>query len=593
MKSIRLTIYLCLLCLGAYTQLKAQSPEEQKVKATQYYYKAILALNQGERQEALDLMNYAHQLDPKDADICFRLADLYRRQQNNYKALELYKKAYEADSTNKEFLQGYVVHLNKGKEHTEAIRLMEGWLRRNANDEEVQDFLASVYFNSGAYQKALDLYAQIKKINKSLFSEYARIALLRARLFYILGRNNDMLNELDEFVASYPHDARAKLQAISLLYDNELFQEGKRYLLQLEQKHNLSARELRGLYYPYYRAVRDSLNWEKKLKEELEDSQVPASVKVENWTNFLQNKAVGDTLPASYNWVFDRITTLHPEDGEGQLFYAKQLAMQGERTKSINLFRHLAKILPETPDVWTHLLSQLLDQKQFAEVKTLSREGLKQLPNEWRIAYLGSGAYLLNEQEEEARKYLEEILPKLEAEGAEGFGLSMLYGALGDLYEAHNRRRAYEYYDKALSHNEHNTDVLNNYAYFLALEGKDLARAERLALQALKIKKDSHNLLDTYAWILYLRQNYSLADLYIRKSIDQAGEEVSGTVYDHYGDILTALDKADEARSAWQKAVELYQQELQDKQKAKASKKDIKKLQAKLKRIQNLLRKKL
>ena len=45
--------------------------------------------------------------------------------------------------------------------------------------------------------------------------------------------------------------------------------------------------------------------------------------------------------------------------------------------------------------------------------------------------------------------------------------------------------------------------VLNNYAYFLALEERDLERALRMAERAVEHSANNPTFLDTQAWILH------------------------------------------------------------------------------------------
>ena len=54
---------------------------------------------------------------------------------------------------------------------------------------------------------------------------------------------------------------------------------------------------------------------------------------------------------------------------------------------------------------------------------------------------------------------------------------SDFYGQIGDIYyQIKNMPEAYKAYDEALKYNDKNVVVLNNYAYFLSLEKKDLKK---------------------------------------------------------------------------------------------------------------------
>ena len=89
---------------------------------------------------------------------------------------------------------------------------------------------------------------------------------------------------------------------------------------------------------------------------------------------------------------------------------------------------------------------------------------------------------------------------------------SFFYGQMGDVYHsAGDKEKSYEMYEKALSYNASNIPVLNNYSYFLAMEGRDLDKAERMSAQTVKAEPDNATYLDTYAWIFFKQGNYSFA----------------------------------------------------------------------------------
>lgn len=591
---ISYTLYIYILCFGLIPTLQAQQTveAEQASKAQLYFYRAVLALNQGEKEEALALLRYAHHLAPNDATIAHSLGEQYLERDEARTALPLLTQAYQADSTERDFLQSYVLCLltiNEQESRNTAISSLEGWLRHKPNDEDIQNYLASIYYRTSEFQKSIDLYQRLKAENKGLYGEYSRLSILSTRLYLLMGQEAKAQAELDSLIRAFPYEANAKQRATEILFDYGHYDLGKRYLDMLAQETEISPRDLRSLYIPYYKAINDSLRWEQNLREDLEDLQVSPESKISNWGVYLRNKMHGDTLPEDYNWVYERIASLHPEHSESLLHYAKVLESQGLHDQSIDKLRQLITTAPELAEAWTLLMGQLVGQKQYDELPTIAEQALRHHPKEWRVVYLGIAPLIMTNKDADARRYLKHHLPQLVDAESEAIGLSVLYGILGDLHEHVDKKQTYLYYDKALHYNEYNTDVLNNYAYFLALDRQELAKAERMALKALQIKKNEANLLDTYAWILYLREKYSLADLYVRKAIDETKDEPRATLYDHYGDILLARGKEPEAREAWQKALELYRSELDRERKNKASSRSIKKLQSHIKRLEKRL----
>ena len=116
--------------------------------------------------------------------------------------------------------------------------------------------------------------------------------------------------------------------------------------------------------------------------------------------------------------------------------------------------------------------------------------------------------------------------------------------------------QTYKAYDEALKYNDNNIVVLNNYAYFLSLDKKDLKKAERMSAQCIKLEPDNATYLDTYAWIFFVQGNYTLAKIYIESALEKDNTK-SAELVDHYGDILYMTGDKDKAVEQWKKAREL------------------------------------
>ena len=135
---------------------------------------------------------------------------------------------------------------------------------------------------------------------------------------------------------------------------------------------------------------------------------------------------------------------------------------------------------------------------------------------------------------------------------------SRLYGSLGDCYhEMGEKENAFAAYDTAVVLDESNMMALNNYAYYLSVENRDLKKAERLS--GITVNKDPKNatFLDTYAWVYFKLGEYGMANLYIEQAYNYGGKE-NAEVVEHYGDILYKMGEPQEAYlTKWKEALKL------------------------------------
>ena len=85
-----------------------------------------------------------------------------------------------------------------------------------------------------------------------------------------------------------------------------------------------------------------------------------------------------------------------------------------------------------------------------------------------------------------------------------------------------------------------NLSILNNYAWTLAISGGDLKKAEKMSQRTIQKEAGNATYLDTYAWILHLQGQNTLAMFYIKKALDIA-RQGDDTIREHYQAIQQAL----------------------------------------------------
>lgn len=108
---------------------------------------------------------------------------------------------------------------------------------------------------------------------------------------------------------------------------------------------------------------------------------------------------------------------------------------------------------------------------------------------------------------------------------------------------------------KALKYNPDNVLVLNNWAYFLSLEGKQLEQALKMAERVTELTDRNPTYMDTQAWILFKLGRLEEARQLMRQAVALDGQK-SRELLLHYGDILHALGEQFMAETYWKKALD-------------------------------------
>ena len=109
-------------------------------------------------------------------------------------------------------------------------------------------------------------------------------------------------------------------------------------------------------------------------------------------------------------------------------------------------------------------------------------------------------------------------------------------------------------YEAALSLDDSNAYVLNNYSYFLALRKEKLALAQQMATKLIEQHAENVVYLDTYAWVLYQLGDYEKAQKYLEKAISIDEKNTNGEIIEHYGGVLYQLGKKTSSHSTMGKS---------------------------------------
>ena len=275
------------------------------------------------------------------------------------------------------------------------------------------------------------------------------------------------------------------------------------------------------------------------------DTTLTSDSQLDNYMNLLMQKYSDDLSVRALHSDFlkkdhklaearNELEYILSKDKNNYLIWEELLLMCNEMGDTTCMYRHgieAIKYFPEQPLPYALSGIALMMQKQFAEALPLFEKGVE-----------------LTDDKPELR--------------------SQFYSYLADCYyNLDSVERAFKMFDEVLKINPNDILVLNNYAYYLSLRNERLALAEKMSSQAVAMESDNATYLDTYAWVLYKRGEYSQARYYIKLAIEK-DKDPSGVLYEHYGDILYRSGEHQEALKMWKKAAEMgggVSEELNDK----------------------------
>lgn len=463
------------------------------------------------------------------------------------RALEYISKATAIDSLNNDYRALTARLLIFTGKYDDALRMYNALLGDNPKNPAYYWMLALLYDYKGQPFSAISTLdsAEYKIGRLDQLSQYKRELMVRVKLY------DKAIDETRTMIAESPYTVE------NYVFLGDLYaQTGKDSLaiasyneaLRLDAS-NIQALISLSAYYYDKRNVRQYLMTLNRLFE-LDD--FPIESKISLYEDVTGNT---DLYRSNYMLVNALITTLsikYPENYDILELYTLHLIRSGDVEPALRLFKNRIESDPGRLDAYLAVLDLESYLMRPDSVYKYADMGLKRFPGNMELMLRkGFSQHYMKLYDEALRTYKEAYKA-----GKTDIEKSSVAGIIGDLYhEQGDSGSCYKYYRKALKLNPDNVAVLNNYAYYLSEEGRELENALKMSRRANELSPSNSTFLDTEAWILYLMGDYAKAKerMQLAISLDSSNSPV---LLFHYGDILYALDDYFMAKNYWKRAFE-------------------------------------
>jgi tetratricopeptide (TPR) repeat protein len=521
-----------------------------------YFSEAVSARHNNRFDEALDLIRYCLQIDSLNAQAWYESAVFYNNIKHTDWGLEAMEKARSLDPSNEWYAFGLANMYLGLKMNPKAIALYEGLLRTRPSDENLHFQLANLYAQGGRFPDAIREWDKVE----SLIGKNEQVSLNKFRGYKELNQPRKAIHEVQALADKNPYDAGIRLLVGDcwMELDNpqdafRLYQEAR----QMDPDNPAVSLSLAD----YYNTKGDSLEARKQYLAALTNPNTDVDTKLEIFTPMLQEafqSADSVRIPDYFRVLLDQ----HPNEERLRSLYVEYLMAKGMKQAAKDELVTVLDLNPNQLETWKKLLELCTEAGNQKEISRVCKQGLTYFPTEpifW--FYLGLSVYPESPQNgspdayREAIRYFQKAIDGSKKD--DQIFVSRVYGLIGDArLSLGERSLAYEQYDKALEVYSGNVLVLNNYAYYLSEEGSDLAKAERMSRRTIDADPKNSTFLDTYAWIFFKEEKYSLAKIYMERAIANEPNP-SSVLWEHYGDILWFNDEKTSALEQWKKGLKL------------------------------------
>lgn len=548
LKKIFIFILLLLPCAAMASSVCIVDSVSRERAADYYYLQALSLMEQEKYDAAYDLFEHCNSLTSSSA-VLFELADIYQYIGRRDKAIEILKGVVEDDPHNYLFWES-LLNFYEEEGNTEALmQAYEDMSRIFPDKSELLFTLSMRYMEQGDYNKAIDALNRYEKIEGRLDI----ISFQRYRIYFMMDNKTAAIAELESLLNEYPDDPRFQPLLGETYYlmgekEKSLAIHNKVLATDPENQYSLKClalyhkNEKNDSLYCYYteRAARSE-----KLSSE-ERIQI-----LKEYILYKEEQGCSDYV---ITFIGSLLELPHTYSDAAKIFFIyHDFCIDNYGVDESKMRPIVEKILSKEPDnSWAHitLLLFAVQREDYQEVVTRSETAIMYFPEIIALYhYRGVSLYSLGRKEEALEAYKQGVTRC--SDTADADALSNMYALIGDTYyELGNFSQAMEAYESALTYDINNLVVLNNYAYYLALENTQLDKALSMSARTLQEEPDELIYIDTYAWILFLLERYDEAMEYADKLM--AGDHTKSAVeYHHCGDIYAKCGNMERAVECW------------------------------------------
>jgi tetratricopeptide (TPR) repeat protein len=556
---LKLTLLICLMAgvvtaPSANAQRRSKDREKESVKSENTGFRleeeslaaeGMKFMMKDEPSRAIPIFEKLVQTNAQDGAGHYMLASALIKMERFDDAIVSSKKAYDLSKDNIFYAQQLAELYAKRRKYSEASQIYESLLAKSPQNIQYGVELAAVYVFNDQFDKAIDTY---NVLEKSL-GVTEEITHQKQQLYLRQNNLDKALNEAKKLIASEPGEVSYRVELAEMLIANDRIVEA---VVPLEEALKINPDEAQAhvLLADIYRRNGDVQKCNQELKLVFANPNLDADPKIRVLTGYLTMLKTEAEISEAVI-LAKQLSETHPNESRTNVIYADLLVRQDKKAEARDLYIKAARIDGSVFQVWGAILQLDGDLNQVDSMLVHSEKALEVFPNQGMFWYSNGTAHLMKKNFKEAISSLEESLKFL---GDEPKMVPFINAQLGDAYNGiGNNEKSDASYELALKGNPDNDHVLNNYSYFLSLRKEKLDLALKMSERLVQQHQNNPTYLDTYAWVLFIRKDYKKAKEFLEKAMVDSSS-VSGTIVEHYGDVLFKLGERDNAVAQWKKA---------------------------------------
>ena len=525
---------------------------EQQRKYDYFFLEAMRLKEKKDYASAFGLLQHCLDIHPNAASALYEVSQYYMFLRQVPQGQEALEKAVANAPDNYWYSQGLASLYQQQNELDKAITLLEQMVVRFPAKQDPLFNLLDLYGRQEKYDKVISTLNRLEKH----MGKNEQLSMEKFRIYLQMKDDKKAFQEIESLVQEYPMDMRYQVILGDVYLQNGKKQEAYdvyQKVLAAEPDNPMAIFSMAS----YYKQTGQEELYQQQLDTLLLNKKVTPDTKVGVMRQMIVENEQADKDSTQIIALFDRIMKQEQDDPQISMLYAQYLLSKNMEAESVPVLEQVVDLDPTNNAARMMLIGAAVKKEDYKQIIKVCEPGIEATPDALEFYYYLAVAYNQAEKPDSVISICKRALEHKTADGKKEI-VSEFYSILGDMYHTQKQmKEAYAAYDSALVYNPSNIGALNNYAYYLSVERRDLDKAEEMSYKTVKAEPNNATYLDTYAWILFEKGNYAEARIYIDNAMKSEGGDKSDVIVEHCGDIYYMTGDVDGALTYWKKALEM------------------------------------
>ena len=527
------------------------TPEQQR-KYDYFFLEAMRLKEKKDYASAFGLLQHCLDIHPNAASALYEVSQYYMFLRQVPQGQEALEKAVANAPDNYWYSQGLASLYQQQNELDKAVTLLEQMVVRFPAKQDPLFNLLDLY---GRQEKYDEVISTLNRLEKRM-GKNEQLSMEKFRIYLQMKDDKKAFQEIESLVQEYPMDMRYQVILGDVYLQNGKKQEAYdvyQKVLAAEPDNPMAIFSMAS----YYKQTGQEELYQQQLDTLLLNKKVTPDTKVGVMRQMIVENEQADKDSTQIIALFDRIMKQEQDDPQIPMLYAQYLLSKNMESESVPVLEQVVDLDPTNKAARMMLIGAAVKKEDYKQIIKVCEPGIEATPDALEFYYYLAVAYNQAEKPDSVISICKRALEHKTADGKKEI-VSEFYSILGDMYHTQKQmKEAYAAYDSALVYNPSNIGALNNYAYYLSVERRDLDKAEEMSYKTVKAEPNNATYLDTYAWILFEKGNYAEARIYIDNAMKREGGDKSDVIVEHCGDIYYMTGDVDGALTYWKKALEM------------------------------------